>query len=249
MYWVIYMGDKRFVELVACAPTRARLEELQKDLAERAHEPGQVVVDPGVANFWRAYSGSRDVASLRTELTDPEQFLRDPAGLMALPGYLRSTLRNEIAVFHIEPGAGGGGFQMKLLLHLLPNADIRAAWRELLPPWLTAGVQVTLRDVPPPSVLSPFAHPLVGEIAREVRTVFPHVIVGPYFHPITATDSRFLRGLGVPSYGISPFVILTPDTEHMHRVNERIPLTTYVDGVGLYQAIVAGAADNSRQPK
>src|SRR5581483_11561145 len=46
-YWGIDVGQKRFVELLACAPTRERLEALQKDLWQQAHEPGTVSVDPG----------------------------------------------------------------------------------------------------------------------------------------------------------------------------------------------------------
>jgi acetylornithine deacetylase/succinyl-diaminopimelate desuccinylase-like protein len=121
---------------------------------------------------------------------------------------------------------------------VLPGSDLEQARRELLPAWLTRGVTFTVADTPPPAVVSPLDHPIMRAIQVEVRERYPHVIAGPYFHPWTATDARFLRPLGIPSYGFSPFLILTPDTEHMHRANERIPLTTFVAGVDLYEAVV-----------
>jgi amidohydrolase/aminoacylase len=155
-------------------------------------------------------------------------------------------LRNEVVSFPPAPAAGG--WEMRILLMLLPGADPATAQRELLPAWITAGVDVTAVRQPPPAVMSPLDHPLLRAIDVEVKRRHRGVVTGPFFHPWTATDARFLRPLGIPTYGFSPFLILSPDTQHMHRPNERVPLTTFVDGIDLYRDVVRRAlADNSRQ--
>ena len=62
--------------------------------------------------------------------------------------------------------------------------------------------------------------------------------MGPYFLPWTATDSRFFRSAGVPSYGFSPFLIMNTDTLQVDQANERMSLPGYVDGVTLYREVV-----------
>jgi acetylornithine deacetylase/succinyl-diaminopimelate desuccinylase-like protein len=242
-YWGTDVGQKRFVELLACAPTHERLAQLAGDVAGRG---GAITVDPSVQHFLELYGRTRDFPALRDLLAHPQQIARDPLAGEVLPAYLRSMLRNEVLTFGVEPSPSGG-FQLRIVLALLPRADVAVAWRELLPPSLTGGVTITLRDAQTPSVVSPLDHPVMSAIASELRARYPRAIAGPFFHPLTATDARFLRPLGIPSYGFSPFLILTPDTEHMHRSNERVPVTTFVEGADLYEAVVRRVVDNSRQ--
>ncbi len=58
-----------------------------------------------------------------------------------------------------------------------------------------------------------------------------------------ATDSRFLRALGVPAFGFSPM----PDTPILlHEHNEYIPTRTFADGVRAFEEVIAGLADAPR---
>jgi hypothetical protein len=44
--------------------------------------------------------------------------------------------------------------------------------------------------------------------------------------------------VGVPSYGFTPFLLLTPDTLHVDNVNERLALHGYRIGVDLYAGLL-----------
>jgi acetylornithine deacetylase/succinyl-diaminopimelate desuccinylase-like protein len=68
------------------------------------------------------------------------------------------------------------------------------------------------------------------------------------FLPWTATDARFFRAHGIPSFGFSPFLVLTTDTIRVDQTGERISVPDFVDGVELYREILARlAADTGRQ--
>ena len=71
----------------------------------------------------------------------------------------------------------------------------------------------------------------------------PEVAVGPYFLPWTATDARFFRAAGLPTYGFSPFPLTVTETLQIALPNERMQLPAYVAGVALYRELVARLAD------
>jgi acetylornithine deacetylase/succinyl-diaminopimelate desuccinylase-like protein len=235
-YWGIEVGQKRFADLYACAPTRERLEDLRRDITTFGFPISGADVDPEVRRFWSVYRSSRDLGELRQLLADPDELRHDPARFAELPDYLKSMLRNELVAFEPEP-AHDGGWQMRLIFHLLPSADLEALRREMLPDWMTAGVRFSQRGAPPPLVMSPADHPVVKAIEAEVDHDHGPV-AGPYFLPWSATDSRFVRPLGIPSYGFAPFLLFTPETERMGRNNEKISLPGYVGGVDLYTRVV-----------
>ena len=89
-------------------------------------------------------------------------------------------------------------------------------------------------------------HPVMRAIAEQLRAEHPGAPSGPFFLPATGTDSRFLRARGIPSYGFSPFYILTTDTVHVDNPNERIALPGYSQGVGFYQRLVERIAQAGR---
>jgi len=236
-YWGIEIGQKRFAELLACAPSEQRLLDLRRDIAAFSFHSTGLTVDPEVRRFWETYHSSRDLEKLRRLVADPDAFPRDPAAFLDLPGYLRSMLRNELVPFRPQPSPGGG-WQMRMLLHLLPSADLETARRQLLPAWMTAGVTVIERPAPPPAAISPIDHPVVRAIAAELGRDYGRPVAGPYFLPWSASDSRFLRPLGLPIYGFAPFLLPTPETERMGLENEKISLPGFVGGIDLYRRVV-----------
>jgi hypothetical protein len=50
--------------------------------------------------------------------------------------------------------------------------------------------------------------------------------------------ARLFRREGIPSYGFSPFLVLSTDTVGVGGVNESIALPGYIDGVDLYVDLV-----------
>lgn len=236
-YWGIEVGQKRFVDLEVCSQSRERLEEL-RDLANRNPRPVTgLTLLPEVAAFLPAYATTRHDTELQALLADPQQVLSDVAAFEKLPEYVRAMFRNELVVFPVEED-GGGGYRMIVKLHLLPDADAEAARRQLLPDWMLWGFDTAWIDRPSAHHGSPADHPVVREMEALVAERYPEFKVGPYFLPWTATDSRFFRLAGIPSYGFSPFLILTPDTLTGANPNERVALPGFVSGVQLYTELL-----------
>ena len=244
-YWGTEIGQKSYVQVWACAPTRERLEQLAVDLFElNEREAVAGVPGPSIRSFWQGYAGTRDRADLRELTGDPDRLARDPAAFRALPRYLRGMVRNNLTWYEPQP-AGEGGWEMRLILQLLPGAEPERELAALVPSWMLAGVSLGPLRPAPASVLSPTDHPVMEAIGDMVRAAHPGTETGPFFLPGTATDSRFLRARGIPSYGFSPFLILTTDTVHVDRPNERIALPGFTWGVDLYARVVERIAQAS----
>ena len=81
---------------------------------------------------------------------------------------------------------------------------------------------------------TPLAHPAFASLEAAVLAAHPGVPVGPLFSSWTGSDARFVRDLGIPAFGFSPFLIVSADTYYVGGPNERISLAGYVRGVRLY---------------
>jgi len=97
---------------------------------------------------------------------------------------------------------------------------------------------VSLDEAPGSPMPSPTSHPAFREIQATLKTEYPDFRAGPFFLPWTATDSRYFRAAGVPSYGFSPFFIMSTDTYQVDAPNERLSLPGFLQGVELYRKLV-----------
>ncbi|HYL04876.1 MAG TPA: M20/M25/M40 family metallo-hydrolase [Thermoanaerobaculia bacterium] len=236
-YWGTEIGQKHFAKLNVCSESRERLEDLRQFLLDRGYTETDLHLLPQIAEVLLAYGPSRDSALMREPLAHPQDLLGDIGAFRAMPPYLRSMLRNEAVPFHVEP-AKGGGYRLLIMLHMLPGlraADVRD---QLLPPWLMHGLAVSLDEVPGSPLPSPTSHPAFREILTTLKTEYPDFRAGPFFLSWTATDSRFFRAAGVPSYGFSPFFIMSTDTYQVDAPNERLTLPGFLQGVELYGKLV-----------
>ena len=243
-YWGTEVGQKSYVQVWACAGTRERLEQLAADLFEQERMPVAGLPGPFVRRFWQRYSATRDRADLRELTRDPDRLARDPAAFASMPWYLQSMLRNSLTWYEPRP-AGEGGWEMRVILQLLPGADPARELDALIPRWMRAGVSLGPLRPAPAALLSPAEHPVMAAIAAELQAAHPRVPSGPFFLPATSTDSRFVREHGIPSFGFSPFLILTTDTVHVDNPNERIALPGFSGGVDLYTLLLDRIAQST----
>ncbi len=232
-YWGTELGQKRFIDVWVCDESRQRLEALRTELIAVEAPPRA----PGVvvARFLSLYSPSRDNPGLRQILSRPET-MHLAIDYDELPPYIKAILRNEVYAFPIEENAEGG-YLMRLILHLLPDTDLDTGWQQLIPGGLATfgyAYEVPHEPVDP----SPMEHPVFQAIEAYMGEVLPQVSHGPLFLPWVATDARFFREQGIPSYGYSPFWILSSDTIKMKGRNERMAAPPFVEGVERYQELV-----------
>jgi acetylornithine deacetylase/succinyl-diaminopimelate desuccinylase-like protein len=96
---------------------------------------------------------------------------------------------------------------------------------------------VRLPDDGPP-LSSPIDHPIFATITTVLESRYGTVSNGPFFQSRSTNDSRLFRNHGIPSYGFSPFLVLSTDTMGVGGVNESIALPAYLEGVELYIELV-----------
>ena len=236
-YWGTEIGQKHFAKLTVCSDSREQLEDLRRYLLDRGYTETDLHLLPQVADVLLAYAPSRDSALMREPLMHPENLLTDVGAFRAMPPYVRSMLRNEAVPFHVVP-ARGGGYQLLIMLHMLPGVRAADVRDQLLPPWLLHGLAVSLDEAPGSPLPSPTTHPAFREIQATLKTEYPDFRAGPFFLSWTATDSRYFRAAGVPSYGFSPFFIMSTDTYQVDAPNERLSLPGFLQGVELYRKLV-----------
>ncbi len=231
-YWGVEFAHKRIAEGWVCSDRREPLETLFEYLKEN-RQSGDAALTPEVATFADHYAPSRQHRGTHKRLTDITGTVDHPRRVDRMPPYIQAMLRNEVVALPVREDAGGG-YRMKLVFRLLPGVELETALPELLPAWATHGLAVTILPARGTAHGSPLDHPAYASLIEAIEEAYPNADVGPYFLPWNATDSRFFREAGIPSYGFSPFLIFTTDTFRVDATNERIGLPGFVDGVALY---------------
>lgn len=244
-YWGTEFAQKRFLKVWLCSSRREPLAGLVAEMREKGGFHSSPKLVPEVETFLAVYAPTRDSARLRELLGDPRALLLDRAAFdHELSPYLRSFFRNEAVPQGIVERAGGWALVLHVLL--LPGEDPQRAVAELLPPWVTHGLKVEVFDEGGSSSGSPTDHWAFRGIDQTLAQRRPDVPHGPLLLPLTLTDARFLRAAGVPTYGFSPFAVLTPQVLQLRyygTVNERMSLPGLREGVELYADLLERLVD------
>jgi hypothetical protein len=223
------------VSVTLCGDDRQRLDELRSELIAELWAPTGLTSSPELETFLAHYAATRDRAEWRRLLADPARLVRDPAAFAGLPKYVQSMLRNQAVPVPVRETSGG--WELAISVQLVPGAELEAALAELLPPWRRHGLGVAVYDEGAAGHGSPAEHPALEEIRTVLSARYPEAPVGPIYLPWTLTDARFLRARGIPAYGFSPFMVLTPEVVSWlqgDHANERIALNGFVEGVAIY---------------
>lgn len=235
-FWGTEVAQRRFLRVSLCHGDREPLAVLEGEMLEAGGGFfGEPELVPEVETFLAEYGPSRTAAPLRRALSDPRRLLRDRARFEELSGYQKSFFRNEALVQGLWPS--DGGWELRVHVLLLPGEDPRRVLDELLPPWRRHGLTMAVYDEGGASHGSPVDHWSFRAIDEVVEEHFRGVPHGPLVLPTTVTDARFLRRAGIPTYGFSPFAVLTPEVIQIRKYgtfNERMPLPGYVEGIDLY---------------
>ena len=243
-YWAIETGQEIVIFFEACAGSRERLEAFREDIRGVLRETiddGVFLTEP-VEEFWQEYWPSRDTSTLREALASPEDLARDRVALRELPGYLRNIVSNDLDVGPVRRSPEGG-WVVRMALSLVPGADPEREIERLLPPWLTGGLSVTRTEPEAFDGVSSVDHPVYRGLAERLREESGGAPVGPFVISSVITDSRLLRARGIPSYGFTPFLMLTPETMRAANRNEKIPAPAFSRGVALYTETVRDLLD------
>lgn len=236
-YWGIEVGQKHYVDLDICGADRQPLDQIHDFLAAAQGESVGLRLLPEVRDYMTRYAPSRDHPWLRQALADPDAIVNDPSIFSKLPRYLKGFFRDEALPLNVEADSGGG-YRLRVILHLLRDTSVDEAFPRLVPPGLLHGLTYRISDPTGPAAPSPADSADFRAIRQTLADSYPQARIGPALLPWTATDARFFRARGIPSYGLSPFLILSTDTLQVDNANERMALPGFVDGVELYERIL-----------
>jgi acetylornithine deacetylase/succinyl-diaminopimelate desuccinylase-like protein len=238
-YWGTEVGQKKYVKILACSPSRQRLEDLRSDILGKDEIFNRLRLLPEIERFLGHYAPTRDLPALKTVLSHPEQAFDDPERFHELAPYQRALFRDEIWAFPVAESADGTGYQLHISVALLPDGQLENALQDLLPPWMTHGLNLVVQPDQGSSAISDLDHPVLAAIAANLTDRLGEITIGPYYQMRSATDARFFREHGVPSYGFSPFLVLSTDTIGIGGPNEGIALPGFVLGVEIYTDLLS----------
>jgi len=241
-YWGTEFQQKRYIRVLVCSPSRQRLLDLVSDIHRRGRPLDRLRVTPGVRTFLKSYGDTRDRRRYRELLSAPERLVENQRDFDELPSFLQGLFRDDIHPFEVVENPSGGGYQIRITLSLLEDSEVEEVIEHLLPSWMTAGLSMTVIVEPAARGGSDPDHPFLALLAQVLEERFGEVRSGPYFQGRSATDARFFREAGVPSFGFTPFLALTTDTLAISGPNEGIALPAYIEGVDLYKDLLARLA-------
>lgn len=243
-YWGLEFAQKRYFWLTACHPKKERLEAMIEDIESLDAGAFQRFLTPQVAAMLEIYGPTRENPRFQT-VTDLDAYAQD-ARFSQLPDYLQLMVRGDVVARDVEADPRGTGFELRIFLALAPADSLERAMEEMLPAWITHGVAISVDSNEPRAGESPLDHPDARAIQRFMALDTPKGVHGPLLIPFAMTDARFFRAEGIATYGYSPFLIFSTDTQQMKGPNERIALPGFIDGVRRYSemvhALVAGTA-------
>jgi acetylornithine deacetylase/succinyl-diaminopimelate desuccinylase-like protein len=246
-YWGTEFAQKRIVRVVVCDASQERLKDLSADLQDRESERRII---PEIEEFFSRYGPARARDETRRLLSDPKNLLNAiksfpvDVDITMITPYHEAMMRDELWVdpLLVDPE---GGFRLRLVLELLPDRSTEDALQILIGDQLK-GFTFMVEELNETSPSSPTSHPIFQTIDRHLAESHPEGPHGPLFVPFSMSDSRYFRAVGIPSYGFSPFKILSSTGITMKGVNERMALPGFLEGVELYHDVVVEivASDN-----
>ncbi|HVT43120.1 MAG TPA: M20/M25/M40 family metallo-hydrolase [Thermoanaerobaculia bacterium] len=232
-YFGIETGSKQFVGAIARSSTREDLEKLRIALEPYFNPRDPERVLPEVRDFFTRVAPHRKEPA--TLLADIDRTIAEGKFWLLDPSYRQLTQNNVGADRIVERREG---YSMRVGLLNLPDEvpEERFAWLNRVASFHGVTIEPTLMTGP--TKISSPQTPLFALIARHIRSTYGEVPVGPRIVPSITTDCRFLRARGIDCYGMWPFPVNVYQTWGIHRIDERVRLDWFQQGVEMTAALV-----------
>ena len=153
----------------------------------------------------------------------------------------RAMVRTTIAVTTMQAGhalnALPGRATATLNARILPGQsvdDVIAHVRRVI-----ADDRVAIELLAPtqPSDISPASGPAWDRVCAAITATFPEAGIAPYLQ-LGATDSRQFTRLTDAVYRFIPYEVSTDERAGMHGTNERMPVASFLRGLGFYETLI-----------
>lgn len=178
---------------------------------------------------------SLDMQAVASGQPSPEALQRLSASAMYNASLRTTCVATEVNAGH-APNALPQRARATINCRILPHDDPAAIEAQLRK--LTENEQVKLTVINPPlrSPASPMRADVMQAVQKLTETMWPGVPVMPVMSA-GATDSRFLRNMGVPMYGISG-IFFEPSDARAHGLDERVAIPRLYEGREFLYALV-----------
>ncbi len=189
-----------------------------------------------------AFASGQDAADMRAVAGDTPDAAA-AARLSTRPGY-NAQLRTTCVTTMVEAGHAENALPQRaravVNCRILPNDDAGAVERSIR---TLAGDKVAVKALFPPTLSppSPLRADVLGVVEKLTSQMWPGVPVVPTMSS-GATDSRFLRNIGMPVYGVSG-MFGDPADYRAHGLNERILVRSLYEGREFLYRLVKELAD------
>lgn len=231
-YFAIEVGAKQYARVWLDAGAFEPLEKLRWHLQPyfSSSEPDRIL--PEVREYFRYIAPTR--VSVQRQLADVDGAVaRGEFWLLPKP---YRDLTQTIVNMH-WPARTADGWSARVYLLMLPDEEPRerVEWlRRIAEPY---GVRLRIDWIEPRTTLSSHHTPLFAIIAAESSAEY-RVRSGTLIQHRSTNDLRYLRRLGIVSYGLSPYPVDAFQSATIHGVNEQIRLDRFVHGVELTRRVV-----------
>jgi acetylornithine deacetylase/succinyl-diaminopimelate desuccinylase-like protein len=234
MYFGVEVGSKLFGRVRLRSPSRRPLEQARIALEPLIYPFDPERILPEVRQFFKAIAPYRIRAP--EILADVDRAVAEGKFWFLQSGF-RTLTQNTVAPGAIQPE--GRGFVLDVVLLNLPDEDPGNVVRRIADIVRPYGVEPEVELIMDPAPISSTENDFFRLIQSVVRRHHgAEVPVGPMILSFTTTDSRFLRSIGIQSYGLPLFFFDFHQSEGIHGVNERIRLDWFSDGIRLSKDLV-----------
>lgn len=232
-YFGIEIGGKQVVQVTVIGDSAEAVDAARFALEPwvASRHPGRVI--PAVRRFFSQLAPTR--VAFQPYLEDIDATIRK-GEFWRLPASYRDLVQNSLWMSGVY--REGDRWAMRVRLVNLPDEDpdARLKWLEsVIGPHGVHLFAVESKGMPVP--LSSDATPLFELLSKEALKRYK-VTAGTQILYQSASDSRFLRPLGITCYGICPFPVDYFQSVTIHRSNERVRLDYFRDGVAFMREVV-----------
>ncbi len=213
---------------------------LVRSLAGIVDRPLEFRLTPAARRYFEALA-NLESGPIGSVLRRMDEILAGPEPERSLPPGLPNLLMDSVQVNVLAAGerinVTPGYAEALVDVRLLPDTDADAFLADLRRR-LGDAVEIEVVLAAPRSAASPTDSRdwnRLDEILEAEAPVVPAFIPG-------VTDSRYFRELGVPAYGLSPFVLEGVQMRGIHGPDETIPISAFETGVDRMTRIVRALA-------
>lgn len=171
--------------------------------------------------------------------------LQAAARLSASSALYNSIMRTTCVATRLEGGHAPNALPQTVTAmvncRVLPGESMEEVQQSIVKALGNPGITVTRVSVPTASPPSPLRAHVLQPFEKLTAEFWPGTPVVPSMST-GATDSRFLRNIGIPCYGISG-LFTEPADNRSHGLNERMPVKSLYDGQEFLFRLVKNLAD------